>query len=67
MRIFILLLITATIVSCKQKESTTAGVSTAEYFNYKDSVEAGGVKMIPITHLLVTLKYGPNASEPIQK
>ncbi|HBN6703011.1 TPA: proline-specific peptidase family protein [Elizabethkingia anophelis] len=49
MRIFILLLIAATIVSCKQKESTTAGVSTAEYFNYKDSVEAGGVKMIPIT------------------
>lgn len=48
-QIFILLLITATIVSCKQKESTTAGVSTADYFNYKDSVEAGGVKMIPIT------------------
>ena len=35
-QIFILLLITATIVSCKPKESTTAGVSTADYFNYKE-------------------------------
>ncbi|OPC02619.1 proline iminopeptidase [Elizabethkingia ursingii] len=50
MRIFILLLsIAMFIVSCKQKESAPAVVSTADYFNYKDSVEAGGVKMIPIT------------------
>jgi len=36
-------------ISCTQKETTPTTVSTADYFNYKDSVEAGGVKMIPIT------------------
>lgn len=51
MRFIIVLLsiLTGVMISCTQKETTSATVSTADYFNYKDSVEAGGVKMIPIT------------------
>lgn len=51
MRFIILLLsiLTGFMISCTQKETTPTTVSTADYFNYKDSVEAGGVKMIPIT------------------
>ncbi|MDE5438989.1 proline-specific peptidase family protein [Elizabethkingia meningoseptica] len=51
MRFIIVLLsiLTGFMISCTQKETTSATVSTADYFNYKDSVEAGGVKMIPIT------------------
>lgn len=32
--------------SCQQKENTTPPL--ADYFNYHDSIEAGGVRMIPI-------------------
>ncbi|ODM52598.1 proline-specific peptidase family protein [Elizabethkingia meningoseptica] len=51
MRFIIVLLsiLTGFMISCTQKETTPTTVSTADYFNYKDSVEAGGVKMIPIT------------------
>ncbi|MDE5493293.1 proline-specific peptidase family protein [Elizabethkingia meningoseptica] len=51
MRFIIVLLsiLTGVMISCTQKETTPTTVSTADYFNYKDSVEAGGVKMIPIT------------------
>ena len=51
MRFIIVLLsiLTGFTISCTQKETASATVSTADYFNYKDSVEAGGVKMIPIT------------------
>lgn len=51
MRFIIVLLsiLTGFTISCTQKETVSATVSTADYFNYKDSVEAGGVKMIPIT------------------
>ncbi|MCL1673990.1 proline-specific peptidase family protein [Elizabethkingia meningoseptica] len=51
MRFIIVLLsiLTGFMISCTQKETTSSTVSTADYFNYKDSVEAGGVKMIPIT------------------
>jgi len=34
--------------SCKQSENTSADLK--RYFNYGDSVEGGGVKMIPIKH-----------------
>ena len=51
MRFIIVLLsiLTGFMISCTQKETTPTTVSTADCFNYKDSVEAGGVKMIPIT------------------
>ncbi|HFK5571567.1 TPA: proline-specific peptidase family protein [Elizabethkingia meningoseptica] len=47
--IVLLAIVTGFMTSCTQKEPTPTTVSTADYFNYKDSVEAGGVKMIPIT------------------
>ncbi|WP_407482815.1 proline-specific peptidase family protein [Elizabethkingia meningoseptica] len=47
--IALLAIVTGFMTSCTQKEPTPTTVSTADYFNYKDSVEAGGVKMIPIT------------------
>ncbi len=46
MRTFIFIL-AIWFVSCNQK-STSTGISVAEYFNYGDSMESAGVKIIPI-------------------
>jgi proline iminopeptidase len=45
MRIYLLLLCFFLISSCKQK---TSSATVADYFNYGDSIQSGGVKMIPI-------------------
>jgi proline iminopeptidase len=47
MRILACLFITCLAFSCKQKTDSTS-VSLNNYFTYPDSIEAGGVKMIPI-------------------
>ncbi len=47
MRSLTFLLILLLVASCHQN-STTAGVQLADYFNYNDSIESAGVKMIPI-------------------
>ena len=64
MRLFSLLLIAFMAVSCNQKTNSTA-VSVTDYFNYGDSIESAGVKMIPITtpvgHFKVwTKRFGNN-------
>lgn len=41
------ILLVCLLFSCKQKTSSTTA-SLPDYFNYGDSVESGGVKMIPI-------------------
>ena len=48
MRLFIFAFLICFTISCKQK-TPPADVSLVDYFNYKDSPESGGVKMIPIT------------------
>ncbi len=48
MRLFTLLLFICCTFSCKEKTTPTAPVLT-DYFNYGDSLETAGVKMIPIT------------------
>ncbi len=48
MRLFILYLVICYTTSCKQKPSETS-ISVVDYFNYSDSIESGGVKMIPIS------------------
>ncbi len=45
MRSSFFLLLFVCILACKQKTNT---VSLKEYFNYKDLIQSGGVKMIPI-------------------
>jgi proline iminopeptidase len=47
MRILACLFITCLAFSCKQKTDSTSA-SLNNYFTYPDSIEAGGVKMIPI-------------------
>lgn len=47
MRLIIFISAICLILSCKQKATSTS-VSVADYFNYGDSVESAGVKMIPI-------------------
>lgn len=47
MRLLILLSFVLAVYSCQQKPAATAPL-LGEYFSYKDSVQAGGVKMIPI-------------------
>lgn len=47
MRIYFFILATFLAISCKQKTSETA-ISVNDYFNYGDSLETAGVKMIPI-------------------
>ncbi len=47
MRLLLLLLTTCLLFSCNQKQETTAQPLVG-YFTYNDSVESGGVKMIPI-------------------
>jgi proline iminopeptidase len=47
MRFFILVAVICCTLSCKQKTSPAA-VSVADYFNYGDSIESAGVKMISI-------------------
>jgi proline iminopeptidase len=48
MRLLIILSVICLMFSCKEKTTPTAVALTA-YFNYSDSLESGGVKMIPIT------------------
>jgi proline iminopeptidase len=49
MRLFIFILVTYFSFSCKQKTpSPQTIISVADYFNYGDSLESAGVKMIPI-------------------
>lgn len=47
MRIYFFILATFLAISCKQKTSETS-ISVNDYFNYGDSLETAGVKMIPI-------------------
>ena len=47
MRFIIFILVICFALSCKEKTSPTS-VSVADYFNYGDSLESAGVKMIPI-------------------
>ena len=47
MRLLIYALSICVALSCRQNSTYTAP-STADYFNYEDSIESGGVKMIPI-------------------
>lgn len=47
MRLFSLIIAISLFTACKQ-ESKKAEISLKEYFNYNDSVESAGVKMIPI-------------------
>lgn len=47
MRTIILILVICFAVSCKQNTTATV-VSTADYFNYGDSLEVAGIKMIPV-------------------
>lgn len=47
MRTLISILTLFLMISCK-KESTTINVSVKDYFNYKDSIGSGGVRLIPI-------------------
>lgn len=48
MRLFIFHLVICFVISCKQ-ETSPESITAVDYFNYSDSIEAGGVKMIPIT------------------
>jgi proline iminopeptidase len=45
MRIFLLLSTICLLFSCKQKQDTT---SVRDYFSYGDSIESGGVRMLPV-------------------
>ena len=47
MRLLSFILAISLFISCKQKDTATT-VSVADYFTYGDSLESGGVKMIPI-------------------
>ena len=47
MRLIFYISIICLLVSCQQKHSSTV-VSVADYFTYGDSLESGGVKLIPI-------------------
>jgi proline iminopeptidase len=47
MRLLFIIAIASTIASCKQNP-TSNGPSVNDYFIYGDSIESGGVKMIPI-------------------
>lgn len=65
MRPLIFILAIFIFASCKQKTAPTE-VSVADYFNYGDSIESGGVTMIPITtpvgsFKVWTKRFGNNA------
>lgn len=47
MRLFIFCVVICLTTSCKQN-ITQSSVSVTDYFNYSDSIDSGGVKMIPI-------------------
>jgi len=47
MRLLTFILVVFLLASCKQK-STSTDVSVADYFNYGDSIESAGVRMIPV-------------------
>jgi len=52
-------------ISCNDKKETTHNTSLAEYFTYDDSIEAGGVKLVPIStpvgdYKVWTKRYGNN-------
>ena len=48
MKYIFLVVLTCSIISCKQ-DSSQKNISLNNYFTYTDSVESGGVKMIPIS------------------
>ena len=48
MKYIFLLVVTCSIISCKQ-DSSQQNISLNNYFTYNDSVESAGVKMIPIS------------------
>jgi len=48
MRSLLFILAICLCISCKQKTENTSS-SVADYFSYGDSIESGGVRMIPIT------------------
>ena len=51
MRLLTFILAIFLVASCKQNTSST-NVSVADYFNYGDSIESAGVRIIPIkTHV----------------
>ena len=47
LRLFAFLAVILLIASCKQQPTSNA-VSVADYFNYDDSIESAGIKMIPV-------------------
>ncbi|MFA5973459.1 MAG: proline-specific peptidase family protein [Lentimicrobiaceae bacterium] len=47
MRLLTFILVTLLVASCKQKTDST-DASVADYFNYGDSIESAGVRMIPV-------------------
>ena len=47
MRVLPFILAIFLVTSCKQN-TTSSKVSVADYFNYGDSIESAGVRMIPI-------------------
>lgn len=55
MRLLSLLLFSCFVFSCKEKTASTA-MPFAGYFNYGDSIESAGVRMIPITTPLGSFK-----------
>ena len=64
MRIFLFSITICLLFSCKQKTSPSS-VTLNDYFNYDDSIEAAGVKMIPIktpvgTFKVWTKRFGNN-------
>lgn len=63
MRLMLFILVSCLTLSCKQKTNTS--ISLENYFNYGDSVESAGVKMIPIstpvgTFNVWTKRFGNN-------
>lgn len=64
MRFFTIILSLCLLASCRENTSPPA-VSVTDYFNYGDSIESGGVKMIPIqtpvgTFRVWTKRFGQN-------
>jgi len=65
MRLLFLLAFIIAFASCKQSTSTAEHNALATYFTYGDSIESGGVRMIPIatpvgTFNVWTKRFGSN-------
>lgn len=64
-RIYLLLALSMGMVACTQPHAEKNNTNAATYFDYGDSIEAGGVKLIPIktdagTFNVWTKRYGNN-------